>query len=285
MLEYIAPVAASLTWSLNPAIISKYRRHIKPILFTGFRALAAIIFLFPIAVFTGLTIPDAAGLSLLIIMTSAVLGPGVGDASYTKAIQVIGGSLAVVLSYTYIFVSQFIAAALLHEPLKPSVLIGSLLAFAGIIVASVNGGGVRVSAKGIGYALLASLSWGVATVMIKVALFYADVFTLTVMRLGFTAVFFIPAGLIVEGGPSMTDSKPMAKAALITGVLGWSIGMLLFIYSIGMIGVSATAVATALTPVLSQLTVKALSREKPALKTIIGALLISTGIASSLLLN
>jgi len=191
----------------------------------------------------------------------------------------------VVLSYTYIFVSQFIAAAFLNEPLKPSVLIGSLLAFAGIIVASVNGGGVRVSAKGIGYALLASLSWGVATVMIKVALFYADVFTLTVMRLGFTAVFFIPAGLIVEGGPSKTDSKPMAKAALITGVLGWSIGMLLFIYSIGMIGVSATAVATALTPVLSQLTVKALSREKPALKTIIGALLISTGIASSLLLN
>jgi DME family drug/metabolite transporter len=103
------------------------------------------------------------------------------------------------------------------------------------------------------------------------------------MRLGFIAIFFIPAGLIVEGGPGEADSRPLIKASLITGVLGWSIGMLLFIYSINRIGVSATAVATALTPVLSQLTVKLLSREKPTLKTLAGALLISSGIAVSIL--
>jgi len=113
---------------------------------------------------------------------------------------------------------------------------------------------------------------------------YADTLTLTVMRLGFIAIFFIPAGLIVEGGSGKADSRPLIKASLITGVLGWSIGMLLFIYSINRIGVSATAVATALTPVLSQLTVKLLSREKPTLKTLAGALLISSGIAVSILL-
>ncbi|WP_448578139.1 DMT family transporter [Thermosphaera sp.] len=281
--DYLAPVMASLMWSLNPAVISKYREHIKPVLFTGFRALVALVFLIPLTLlysqgFTGFT-----GVAIAVILASAMLGPGVGDASYTRAIQLLGGSLAVVISYTYIFVSQFIATVFLNEPLRLSVIAGSLIAFLGIVLASSNGNGRRLALKGVAYAVVASVSWGVATSMIKVALQYADTLTLTVLRLGFIAVFFIPAGLIVEGGPRSGGSKPLIKASLITGVLGWSIGMLLFIYSINKIGVSATAVATALTPVLSQLTVKLLSREKPTLKTIGGALLISLGTIISFL--
>jgi len=281
--DYLAPIVASLMWSLNPAVISKYREHIKPVLFTGFRALTALASLIPFALINSHGFPGFTEAGLAVILASALLGPGIGDASYTKAIQLLGGSLAVIISYTYIFVSQFIAAVFLNEPLRLPVVAGSLTAFLGIVLASSNGNGGRFNVKGVAYSVVASISWGLATSMIKVALLYADTLTLTVMRLGFIAVFFIPAGLIVEGGPGKGDSKPLIKASLITGVLGWSIGMLLFIYSINKLGVSATAVATALTPVLSQLTVKLLSREKPTLRTVGGALLISSGIIISLL--
>ncbi|ADG91252.1 DMT family transporter [Thermosphaera aggregans] len=282
-MDYIAPVIASLTWSINPAVISRYRDHIKPVLFTGFRALAALSFLIPFTIWVNPGLTGFTATSIIVVMLSAVLGPGIGDASYTRAIQILGGSLAVVVSYTYIFVSQVIAIVFLGEPLRFSVIAGSLIAFAGIVIASVNGNGGRISLNGLAYAATASITWGIATSLIKVALLYADTLILTVMRLGFIAIFFIPAGLIVEGGPGEADTRPLIKASLITGVLGWSIGMLLFIYSINRIGVSATAVATALTPVLSQLTVKLLSREKPTLKTLAGALLISSGIVVSIL--
>jgi DME family drug/metabolite transporter len=58
-------------------------------------------------------------------MLSAILGPGIGYASYTRAIQILGGSLAVVVSYTYIFVSQLIAIMFLGEPLRFSVIAGA----------------------------------------------------------------------------------------------------------------------------------------------------------------
>ncbi|MEM1623372.1 MAG: EamA family transporter, partial [Sulfolobales archaeon] len=91
-----------------------------------------------------------------------------------------------------------------------------------------------------------------------------------------------PLGLALEGLPPRTHMRPLLIASSITGVLGWGIGMYLFVYSIFAIGVSATAIATALTPVLSQMSTKLIASEKPRLRQVLGALLISIGIFLSM---
>lgn len=53
--------------------------------------------------------------------------------------------------------------------------------------------------------------------------------------------------------------------------------MYLFIYSVGSIGVSATAVATALTPTLTMVTAKFLAGEKPSVRHFLGVLTTSVG--------
>ncbi|MEM1880329.1 MAG: hypothetical protein QXE28_05255, partial [Desulfurococcaceae archaeon] len=45
MIDITVPVIASLLWSLNPAVISKWAKNSPPLLFTSIRALLAASFL------------------------------------------------------------------------------------------------------------------------------------------------------------------------------------------------------------------------------------------------
>jgi len=279
VLGYATIVLASVTWSLNPAVISRFREHIRPITFTALRALAALALLCPIAV-GRLELRDSSPYAIAIIVLSAVVGPGIGDALYTRSIQVLGGSLAVVLGYTYIFIAQFLAVLLLGEELTLGVAVGTMLAFGGVVLAvgpkaSRSGAG----ATGVAYAFGAAISWGVATVMIGLALQFAGTLTLTVVRLATILALFLPVGLLTEGLPPRSSLKPLLVASAVTGIMGWGIGMYLFILSIGLIGVAVTSTATALTPVLSQLTTKLVAGERVRASTVLGAALTSIGIA------
>lgn len=272
---------ASIIWSLHPALIFRFRKHVKPITYTAIRAIAAMVFLLLLIPFNGVRSLELEPSIMTIVIVSAILGPGIGDALYTKAIQLVGSSLAVIISYTYIFVAQSIAAVFLGEALSTFIVIGTILAFMGVVVATFRGSGNGFKLHGLGCAVATSISWGIAASMLKIALKHVDAFTLTIVRITIIALFFLPLGLAIEGVPRRDSAKAIFILAIVTGVLGWGIGMYLFIYSISTIGVSITAIATALTPVLAQITTKLFTKERPSKNSIIGALMISVGIVIS----
>ncbi|MEM2004746.1 MAG: DMT family transporter [Zestosphaera sp.] len=282
LLGYLLIVIASILWSLSPAIISRFSRRIRPVTFTGLRASIASATLLILFLVRGAGIDSLSYVAIAVVTLSAIIGLGVGDVLYTKSIQALGGFLAVVLGYTYIFIAQAIAVFFLGELAKATLVFGSLLAFVGVVIA-VQGGinrerPLNIKARGVAYAVMASVSWGVSTSLIKVALNFADELTLTLLRLSTIAIVFLPAGLLSEGVPLKGDLKLLLLIATITATLDWTLGMYIFICSIGIIGVSATAVVTALTPVLSTITTRLIAREKPLLTNITGALLTSAGI-------
>ena len=201
MIGYIAIAIASTIWSLNPALISRFKKYVKPITFTAMRAIMASIFLFPMVFLNRIELPYSQPIVIAVIAASAILGPGIGDAAYTKAIQIIGGSLAVVVSYTYMFIAQIIAAMLFNEKITTFLVIGTVIAFMGVVIATLENSRGSFKWIGITYALITSISWGLASSMLKIALAYSDVFTLTITRIALIALFFLPIGLIFEGRP------------------------------------------------------------------------------------
>ncbi len=278
MLGYVAIMTASILWSLTPALISRYRRYVRPITFTGLRATVATITLGSLLLGRDTSL-DLRLPSIVLVVSSALIGPGIGDIFYVRSIQILGGFLAVILAYTYIFVAQALAVLALGESMEIVLMIGSLISFVGVVVAVSSGvSGFRLKASGIAYAVIASITWGISTSMVKVALGFADELTLTTFRLLTISMAFLPLGLLTEGPPPKDSVKPLFFTAALTATLDWTVGMYLFVYSINSIGVSATAVATALTPVLSTITTKTLAREKPSIRSIAGVLLTSTGI-------
>ncbi len=279
MLGYAAIAVASVMWSLGPAIVSRFRESIKPVTFTAAQSAFALLLLLPAALLSGIAVRDASLYAVLVVYLSAVAGPGLGNALYTRSIQLVGGSVAVPVSYTYIFVAQALAFLTLGEPLRYSVVLGSASAFLGVVVTVLGEGGrVRPDPRGIACAAAAALLWGVSTVTIGIALAYADALSLTLVRLFMTLATFLPAGLLLEGLPERAHLRPFLTASLLTGVLSWGIGMYLFVYSIGTIGVSVTAVATALTPVMSQALTKLVAKEGLGRRRLVGASLVSLGV-------
>ncbi|MEM1628069.1 MAG: DMT family transporter [Desulfurococcaceae archaeon] len=273
-------VAASLLWSLNPALISRLGKNVGPLLLTSMRALLALLFLAPFIVLDYHELYRSLSdiRSLFIIAISAILGPGIGDTAYTRAIQSIGGSLAVVISYTYILVAQIIAVFIINENTSLFTVIGGLIAFLGIVIASYDSNVKSMNIPGALYGALASLSWGIASAIMKYITDTADPLSITAIRLVIVFTVFSMISFLFKRPGDISEWKQLLALSAITGILGWGIGMYLFIYSISTIGVSATVLATALTPVLSQITVRIIAREKPRGRVIVGALTVSIGI-------
>ncbi len=277
-------ILASTIWSLEPAVVSRFRANIKPITYTLLRAIAALSVLLPSSYLLGVRFEAPGPQCLLITFVSAMLGPGLGDTSYAKAIQLIGGSPAVILSYTYIFVAQALAVFFLGELMKITLVLGSTMAFLGIIIAT-RGRELRkgVTFSGIVYSSVASLSWATAITLIKVALIDVDPLTFITIRIAFVAAAFLPASIVVDRRYVRKNTKEMVYASAINGVLGWGLGLYIFTHVINVVGVSVATIATALTPVISQITVKVISKERPTVNNVIGALMIFAGLVTSVL--
>lgn len=275
MYELLIPVVASIIWSINPAVIYKFAKNSPPLFFTAIRALFAMLIICLLVFHNGSYLYNPPLLIWIIMIISAVLGPGVGDAAYTRAIQLLGGSLAVVISYTYIFFAQLFSTLLVGEVITSNALVGGLVAFTGIIIATYNGE-VKVNKRGMFFAISAAMGWGLATVLIKLVQEYFDELTLTLYRL---IVVFISVRILSSiAREHRVLTRGFLFAALITGIFGWGVGMVLYIHSIYLLGISATVIATAMTPVLSQIVIRVVAGEKPSMKTIIGAVFVALGI-------
>jgi Predicted membrane protein len=159
--EILYPVIAGVIWSTNPAIIHRFARRVSPALFTAIRALMAVSFTgLLVALNGGIHLNDYSPTIIFLLLFTGVLGPGIGDIAYTRSIQILGGSLAVVISYTYIFFAQFFSGFIFGEEVTYITVIGGLLAFAGIVIASTNNSpGNPISKSGLIYGFIAALCW------------------------------------------------------------------------------------------------------------------------------
>lgn len=282
MTELVAPVLASLVWSLNPPVVSRWAKNAPPALFTSIRALMALVFLVAVVVpfsesveLDTRVLKDLPATVLLVAALSAVLGPGLGDAFYVKSIQVLGGSLAVTIGYTYIVFTGIFSVLLGVEGYSILKLAGALLAIAGVS-AALLGENYSLRLKGLAYAVLAAICWGMATVLIRLMRDFIDPLTLSIVRLSVVFAVMLLTSLLMR--ERLVVNRGFIIATSITGIMGWGVGMVLFTYSIYRIGPSATAVTTALTPVLSQATSRLIAGERPTVKILLGALLVASGI-------
>ncbi|MEM1638268.1 MAG: DMT family transporter [Pyrobaculum sp.] len=270
MIGLLSALLATLLFSINaPIAYAASRRGASPQALVALRNLVALAVLLPLADFR------ISGTALGVVLLSALLGPGLGDYSYFKAMAQSGVATAITVGYTYVFTAQFFSWLLGVERLKVGTALGAVLAFAGLYIAL----GGRPRGLGVLYGAFASLSWGLASVLLGVASKEATPFTVAVVRSALLVPLFAPfsklQGLRKEG---------LLYAAL-SGVVGLALGSVFFIYAMSQIGVAATVIATSLTPILSQILDRAINKTRISPKYILGASLVGSGIALSVMTN
>ena len=275
----VMAVASAVMFGLNPVLISRFRGFEAPVVFVGLRSIVGFVAL------SVLVNPFVLGgldpYLFFIIFTSAVTDMGIGTLFYTKSIEYLGGGHATVIGFTFIFVSQAIAFTFLGEDFTPSLIAGAALALAGIVISLWEPGGSRRSALGVVYAAIASLGWGIGTALIKPGVaVLGDPTLVTTLRLLITASIFTPIGLVLEKRAMRRETvRNLIAASITTGVISLAVGVSLFTYAVKQVGVSASVIALALTPILTQALTRVINKEELKPRHIIGGAVVSAGIA------
>jgi DME family drug/metabolite transporter len=276
-LGVIYALIASTLWSLSPGLISRFGRNIGSATLNMLRAFYGVVILL---IIEALLVNDRwfypSILGIGIIYVSAFFGPLLGDTLYIHSIKYIGGGNAVTISYLYIFFAQLYSYLLYRENIRLSIIIGSLIAITGVYIVYRGSGGDHLSIKGLILAVSAALSWGMGVTLSKLALLFGDPATIALLRNTSTMITLLP--ITFNEARTVFRDKYITLTALVTGGIGFGIGMTLFLSAINNIGVSATVLATSLTPVLGRLFARIIASEKPSMKTYVGTIITSIGI-------
>ncbi|ADI31241.1 DMT family transporter [Staphylothermus hellenicus] len=274
LIGVLSALTASSIWSLSPGLISRYGKGTDATTLNMLRGLHAVFVLFLIFHLTineRWFVPEG----IFIVYISAFFGPLLGDTLYIYSIKHIGGGNAVSISYTYIFFAQLYSYLLYGEQLRIQLILGSFIAIIGVyLVYSGQKNDIKIT--GFIAALGAALSWGMGATLSKLALNYGDPVTIALLRNLSTTISLLP--ITYNSAKKVFLDKEIQITAFITGGIGFGVGMTLFLTAINTIGVSATVLATSLTPVLGRILAKFIAGEKPSPKTYLGTIITSTGI-------
>jgi len=278
-----AALAAAFLWGLNAVIIKVGvgEGKVNTVSFNSVRIASSIpvITLLMLLIGEEVTLPQYPHVWLGVLVVSFI-GPGVGDVAYIKSIANIGSGRAITIGYTYILVAQALAIIFLKEELTFTLLIGSLLAITGIgFIASESGSSTKLEVLGVSEALIASLAWGVGTVVNKYVLNYMGALNLALLR----SLILTPAITLVGLKGLKTLTKKSLIIAIISGAFSYGLGIPLFLYAMKLAGVSLTVLINAATPVISRVLGKLLINEEVSWKGIVGTALTITGISTGLI--
>ena len=270
----LAAVASAIAFSTASIFIKLSLRDVRnPLLVNGIRALFASAVYAPILVYVGTAGINSYTLALIVIST--VIGPGVGDVLFIVSIDKLGAGLATVLSYQYILIAQILNIFILHDYRGFIALYLTPLALVGMYLA-VGEEGMRANLKGVIYSYSAAIAWASSTILVSYLVNDCNIPPIEVAGL---RVMILTPMLISLGAKNVRTVTKRALAILGTsGIVSYFIGFILFTTSLKILGVMVPSLATALTPMLSQLISNRILFEALTPKKIIGTSLIVTSL-------
>jgi drug/metabolite transporter (DMT)-like permease len=224
----------------------------------------------------------------------------VGDLLYFRSLDLAGVSWTMPVASVNPLWAVLLAALFIDEPLSWSLLAGTLLVIAGLILVSRstnNTGSVADRRQRIGLllALLASVAWGVGQVILKPAAEGLDAVVANSLRQPMGTLIML--GLVLARGlwpPSRhklaaqvtrgtwQDLRELDRRSWLTiitaSLVGTGLGSLLFVMAIQSIGAGRTAVLTSTAPLMAIPLAVLWLHERPNSRTLIGALLATVGV-------
>ncbi len=272
MIALLAAIMSGIIWGTVPALYSEATRSGGSVRANLWKSLGAIIFLIPLTALTGdMEVPPLMG--LLYIMANMSLGTGLGDYSFLKSIRLMGPGRATPVAFTYVVWTALLSHTLLGEPLTPQIMIGVLLAIAGIWVLTYRGG--KWDLVGTFWALLSSLCYTLGPIAAKLALEYVTPLNMTLWN---TMLITLVYGVL---------SYPRYRVrgmgrALVGGLLGVGVALPLYFYALDEVGVTIATLATAIGPPTSQLA-SHLSGDRVTSRDVLGSALVVTGLVLSVI--
>ena len=198
-----------------------------------------------------------------------------GDSFFLLSLREVGASVATPVVYTYVLMIQFVGAAL-GQSIPAANFAAAAMVIAGVYLLSKGGDGTP-RPKGMAFALCAGVIWTVGQELIQASTnaggtFLAVTFT---PDLGATHALAVAVLLTRTGRSSASGLSPREYGLMCAfAVSDLAVGSSMFVYSISTVGVALTVILTSLSPLLTQVTAKALGKESPSPRDFAGGVLV-----------
>jgi len=283
--ELYALICAVL-WAVNGLVLRSQAGALSPAAMNAWRCGAAAI---PYLLLLPLDRPLASLLAVPAadwgyLFASLIAGPTIGATFYIVALREIGASRAMPLSGTYPLSTLLFERLLLGQKASGHVLYGTLLVVLGIgLLAGQGGGGADGAARrryrlGALLAILASLLWGLSTVLLKPALAHMSVVQVNAVRLPIVAAIVYLALVRPSGQPLFrAPLRPLLIIGAI-GLISQGLGSYVFLAALDRIGAARTVTISSTYPVIGLIMAALILKERVTTWVILGAICCMGGV-------
>ena len=282
-------IASAFGIAVSGLVLRPQAHKMPAVVMNGVRSLTATGFFWVLLLFATplkTAYAEVTGTEWFLLIGAVLIGPGIGETSYLRAIGMMGVSRTLAVAGSYPLATLTFEHLLLGEPLRAGFLIGACLVVSGIVCLSgrtkIPGdmgegrGGVRL---GVLLALVASTLWGVSTVMLKPAIQHLAVVHANSVRMPLVSLVLCAAFFGRRTRPRIRDIEPKALwIVAVTGVLSMGLGSLMFLHCVDLIGPAKTATLTSIAPVFSLALGIFFGVEKITRRLLIGVVLCVVGV-------
>jgi len=194
----------------------------------------------------------------LFLISSILIGGGIGDSLYVASMPRIGVTKAFPIASIYPAITFALGLAFLRESITFAIVGGLVLVLGGVILLgrpSAPTSGKPISANdrtGIATAMLAAVFWAVSGVLVAPGMEGLDPIAVASFRTPILALVLI--AIVIARGTWRQLTKLSKKEWLIIlagGFIGWGLGSVLFLLSINMLGATRTAILTSTAPLFA----------------------------------
>jgi len=285
----LAALGCAFIWALNGLLLRTQSEKVPPATINAVRcAIAGVMFWF----FLPFDAPLAALLQVPLrewglLFISVTIGIGVGDTLYLVALKEIGISRSIALSGTFPLTTMLWETVLLQQPPSRSLILGSLLVVAGVVLLSRQSRApadkeddLSVRLKfGVFLSLAASLFWGLSSVLLKPAIAHLTLVQANAVRMPMVALFLYFFRILPSDKESLSvfDRRSFLVVAG-TGVLGMGLGAYLFLYAINHSEVARAVTLTSTAPFFGMIMGVLFLREKLTVRLVLGMVCCMTGV-------
>ncbi|MCL6644784.1 MAG: DMT family transporter [Dehalococcoidia bacterium] len=305
----LAALLAALTWSATSVALTSLSTRTSPVVLSGLRLGFGALAMPPILWASGesSTIADAPLSTIAQVVASGALGYGLGDTLYILALNRLGMQRTFPVSMAlYIGLTVLFGVLLLNEPFSWGLPAGALLIGVGtwLIVIPVAAAADRIRPPAVaapdpapvlvqpaplyarpgpaGYALLGGVgvTWAAATLWLAAASGDLGAIAAGTIR--------TPAGAVALLGFALAFQRPALAAPLrdprrlgaiaLAGLVGTTIGSLLYVYAVVTAGAARTAILSSTSPLLALPLSIAFLGERLTRRILAGTLLCVAGI-------
>ncbi len=288
MIGELLALGSAFTWALVSVLLRVLQFRTNALSLNAFRSLVAAVLMVAAVVATGRAsfVGDFSSLALAYLVTSVVIGMGIGDTLYFYSLRLVGIVRGLLLSNAYPIFAAILAAAFLGERVTLGLLTGTVLVVLGVVMVLIpsrallrqQGAGPGKNEKlGVALALLAAFFWAGATIMVRVGVEQADGVAATAVRLVAGATVLLSASALGRSGLQWREYRGKQLLGTVAAGVVTALTSLTFLLAVQYTGAAKTATLTSTAPLFGA-PMSLLMGEKLTWQMVLGTALSATGI-------